>query len=182
MQFASAMVTRALAYKTKSLSWIKTRIASRIRALVEMVDDLLAQIAAETDEDEEAHPTYALFSDRNRIIAICHECFTEPELPEDMRRLSVIIHEQLRLCRPKTTADGLRILLLSDRFKTIRQAQSISILDKIFIALYKGNLITHDFRTGSLYGDKAYLVTAEMIALCPELKAIPEERRIKLSL
>ncbi len=96
MQFASAMVTRALAYKTGSLSWIKTRLASRIRALVEMVDEFLARIAESPEEGEDDHSTsYKLFADRNRIIAVCRQCFSESELPEDMRRLSVIVDNHL---------------------------------------------------------------------------------------
>jgi ppGpp synthetase/RelA/SpoT-type nucleotidyltranferase len=180
MQSASAMVTRALTYKTKSLSWVKTRLASRIRALVEMLDELLARIAEEPDEEDDRSASYRLFAERNRIIAVCRESFSESELPEDMRRLSVIVHEQLRQCQPKTNIDDLKALLHGEAFQKVRKAQSISIVDKIFIALYKANRITADFREGRLHGDKAYLITAEMVALCPELAAIPQDRQISL--
>lgn len=181
MQSASAMVTRALAYKTKSLSWVKTRLASRIRALVEMLDELLARIAEEPEEEDDRSASYQLFAERNRIIAVCRESFPESELPEDMRRLSVIVHNQLRQCQPKANIDELKALLQAEGFRTVREAQSISIVDKIFISLYKANRITANFREGRLYGDKAYLITAEMTAQCPELAAIPENRRISLS-
>ena len=180
MQFASAMVTRALAYKTRSLSWIKTRLASRIRALVEMVDELLARIAETPEEGEDDHSaSYRLFADRNRIISVCRQCFSEAELPEDMRRLSVIVNDQLRQCQPISNIEELKTLLLAESFRPIREAQSISVVDKIFIALYKANRITADFREGRLHGDKAYLITNEMTALCPELAAVP--RTVALS-
>jgi hypothetical protein len=176
------MVTRALAYKTKSLSWVKTRLASRIRALVEMVDELLARIAeAPEDGEDDLSASYRLFADRNHIITVCRQCFSEAELPEDMRRLSVIVNDQLRQCQPRANIEELRALLLADSFRAIREAQSISVVDKIFIALYKANRITADFREGKLYGDKAYLITTEMTVLCPELAAISENRRITLS-
>lgn len=47
MQAAASSATRELDYKAQWLSWNRTRWAGRLRALVEMVDDLLVRLAEE---------------------------------------------------------------------------------------------------------------------------------------
>ncbi|HWX56481.1 MAG TPA: hypothetical protein VN176_17990 [Verrucomicrobiae bacterium] len=181
MQNASATVARQLSYKTKTLSWTRARLASRIRALVEMVDDLLVRIQETPEDQDESSTPYKLYVIRNKIISVCRESFSPSELPEDLRRLSIVIDDILRECKPPVSADELKALLSHNGFTSIREAQSISIVDKVLIAVYKANRISRDVNAGDLRGEKSYIISDEMISLCPELKKIPTERRINLA-
>jgi|SRR6266850_418579 len=184
MRAAASSITRDLDYKSRWLVWQRKRWASRIRALVEMVDDLLVKLAEEESESD-IPPTelYPSFEHRNRILRTLLECLVTDQLPEDRRRLAVTVERYLRDCNPPLPVADLRTFLLDARHTTIREASSLSPAQKVFLELFReGKLLQNAGDPSSLLGSRRYLITKEMIDLCPELRAVPQNRRIDLSL
>jgi ppGpp synthetase/RelA/SpoT-type nucleotidyltranferase len=175
MQAASSEISHDLVYKPSLLSWKKARLASRVRALVETVDDLLARIATEVDTEEDYKP----FSQRNKVIGVLTEILPDPQLPTDRRRLAIIIESYLRDCNPPVSIDELATMLRNPVHASLVQAASLSPAQKVFIILIKeGNLLATAGDLSSLRGDRRYVITSEMLTLYPELKAVPEARRV----
>ena len=182
MQAASSAISHELVYKPSLLSWTKARFASRVRALVETVDDLLARIAAEPDPDPESNPdTNRLFAERNSMVVELRKWFPESQLPEDKRRLAIVIEGYLKECSPPITLDDLRGMLGKEEHKFIVEAASLSVPQKVFIVLIReGRLLTTRGDPGTLRGRRRYLITNEMVDLCPELKLIPAVRKVRI--
>jgi ppGpp synthetase/RelA/SpoT-type nucleotidyltranferase len=175
MQAASSEISHDLVYKPPLLSWKKARLASRVRALVETVDDLLARIATEADTEEDYKP----FSQRNKVIGVLTEILPDPQLPTDRRRLAIIIESYLRDCQPPISIDELATMLRNPVHATLVQAASLSPAQKIFMILIKeGSLLATAGDLTSLRGERRYVISEEMLTLYPELRAVPEERRV----
>jgi len=178
MQAASSEISHDLVYKPPLLSWKKVRLASRVRALVETVDDLLARIATEVDAEDGAEH-YKPFSDRNKVINALTEILPEPQLPTDRRRLAVTVESYLRDCQPQVSVDDLVTMLRNPVHASIMAQASLSPAQKVFVVLIKeGNLLATAGDLTTLRGDRRYVISSEMMALYPELKAVPEARRV----
>lgn len=183
MQAASSAISHDLVYKPSLLSWTKARFASRVRALVETVDDLLARIAVEPDPDPEQSPdTNRLFAERNNIVVELRKRFPESQLPEDKRRLAVVIEQFMKECGPSpVTINDLKSMLAKEEHRSIVEATSLSVPQKIFIILVReSSLLLTRGDPSTLRGQRRYLVTSEMIDLCPELKSIPGSRKVRI--
>lgn len=179
MQAASSEISHDLVYKPPLLSWKKARLASRVRALVEAVDDLLARIATEPDGEQVGAEHYKPFAERNRFINAITEILPEPQLPTDKRRLAITIESYLRDCRPSVSIDELVTMLRNPVHALFVQAASLSPAQKIFIILIKeGNLLGTAGDLTTLHGERRYVISTEMLGLYPELGAVPEERRV----
>ena len=175
MQAASSEISHDLVYKPSLLSWKKARLASRVRALVETVDDLLARIATEANTEEDYQP----FSHRNKVIGVLTEILSDPQLPTDRRRLAIIVESYLRDCQPHVSIDELATMLRNPVHAPLVQAASLSPAQKIFIILIKeGSLLATAGDLTSLRGERRYVISEEMLTLYPELRAVPEERRV----
>jgi hypothetical protein len=78
--------------------------------------------------------------------------------------------------------DELGSLLRDTHHATIREAQSLSVVQKIFLMLLAdgklGNPQDEAFR---LLGKRSYMVTELMEALCPAAKRVPADRRLMIS-
>jgi ppGpp synthetase/RelA/SpoT-type nucleotidyltranferase len=184
LRAAASTVSRELVYKSRWLQWRRIRWASRIRALVEMVDHLLDELAEDVgDENVAPAEEYPLFASRNEIIAVLVDCLGATALPQDRRRLAVTIEKYLSECRPRVTPESLRAILSNPVHSLIREAVSLSPAQKVFVVLFlEGRLLETPGRPASLVGARRYLITKEMEDLCPDLKAVPEQRRVALSL
>lgn len=184
MQVASSAVSRELSYKPRVLSWSRARLASQIRALVDVADDLLRLIDEDRDEDgTRAVPdtNQAYFDEKNKILTEIEKSFPVAELPDDRRRLVGVVQSILRDCRPKLKPEEFGDLLRASQHKTIREAASLSVTQKVFLILLSEKRLTEQ-RGGDfeLYGNRCYLVTSTMEALCPASRAIPPGRRMKI--
>lgn len=104
MQVAASAVSRELVYKVRTLSWSRTRMAIRVRVLVEMVDDLLIKLQ-QAEDNEAVEGQYQLFMNRNHIIKVLDECLAPEQMPDDRRRLAIVVEEYLGVCRPAVTVD-----------------------------------------------------------------------------
>lgn len=179
MQDAASTVARELEYKPQRLSWIRTRIASRIRALVEMVDDLLDRLAGV----EEVHePDYETFKRRNKIIEVLETSLAPQQLPRDKRRLAVTIEQYLDLCKPKVSVEEFKQMLEKDEHARIREATSLTAAGSALLILYiEEKLAKSRDNPASLRGSCRFLITNEMIEFCPVLKNVPKTRLVLLS-
>ena len=184
LRAAAATVSRELVYKSRWLQWQRARWASRIRALVEMVDHLLDELALDVGEGNFAPPEeFQPFARRNEIIGVLIECLGANALPHDRRRLAVTVDGYLSQCKPRVSAETLRQVLGSPVHTLIREAESLSPAQKVFIVLFReGNLLGTPGDPASLLGERRYLITREMEDLCPELRRVPQGRRVRLSL
>lgn len=182
MQSAVSTIARELSYKTRWLSWDKTRLESSIRALTEMVDDLLASLAETQEGDQEPlEEPYELFAKRNKIIRVLERTLAPEQILSDRRRLAVTIENYLSTCN-KLSIEALQEILEKEDYKRFREAISLSAAQSVFIILFlDGKLLSRPSDPSSLRGDRCYLITREMIDLCPLLNQIPESRRVQLS-
>lgn len=183
MQAAAADIARPLAYKPRWLSWAKARLVSRIRATVELADDLLEKLAGE--EVEGPQPPiehYEFYARLNSIIQVLEQHLASEQIPDDRRRLAGIVDEYLKTCQPEVTLNELERILKMKEYKAICSAISISAAGAVFMVLFcEGCLLTKKADARSLRGERRFLITREMIDLCPELGAIPPERRVDLT-
>jgi hypothetical protein len=161
----------------------KARFASRVRALVETVDDLLRRMAAEPDPDPEQSPdAYRSFAERNNIVVRLRKWFAESELLEDRRRLAVVIEDYMKECQPPlVTLDDLSRMLSREEYRPIVEATSLSVPQKIFIILVReGSLLATRGDPSTLRGRRRYLIIREMLDVCPELRFVPADRRVRI--
>jgi ppGpp synthetase/RelA/SpoT-type nucleotidyltranferase len=179
MQDAASTVARELEYKPKRLSWLRGRIASRIRALVEMVDDLLDRLASQ----EELHePQYEVFQRRNQIIEVLETTLNAQQLPTDKRRLAVIVEQYLNLCKPEVTVEQFKQMLEKDEYREIREAASLTAAGSAFLVLFmEEKLVRSKEDPASLRGKCRFLITNEMVEFCPVLRNVPKARSVLLS-
>jgi hypothetical protein len=99
--------------------------------------------------------------------------------PTDRRRLAVTVESYLRDCQPRVSVDDLVTMLRNPVHAPIMAQTSLSPAQKVFIILIKeGNLLATAGDLSSLRGDRRYVITSEMLTLYPELKAVPETRRV----
>jgi len=184
MQAASSAVSRELSYKPRVLSWSRARLASQIRALVDVADDLLRLIDEDRGEDGTGpvpDTNQAYFDEKNRILTELEKSFPAAELPDDRRRLVGVVQSILRDCRPKLRPEEFGDLVRAPQHQTIREATSLSVTQKIFLILLSEKRLTEQRGDDiELYGNRCYLVTSTMEALCPASRAIPPGRRMKI--
>ncbi len=178
MQHASAQVSRQLEYKTKRHSWHRVRLASKIRALVEMVDDLLQSLATESEDGAEQ---YERFMHRNRILDVLAQRLEPMQMPEDWRRLALVIEGYLN--QAQLTVDELDAILAKPEHARLCTSAALSAVQTVFVCLFVEKKLT---RRGldplQPDGTRRFIVTREMEDLCPQLRQIPMERRVALGL
>lgn len=181
MQEAASSLSRELEYKPRRLSWTRARLASSIRALVEMVDRLLARLAKPEDVTESADETYQTFRRRNKIIKVLEQMIAAAQIAEDRRRLAITVEQYLDLCKPKVCVEELEEILKKEEYAKIREAASLSAAGSVFIVLVLEGRLAEGADPAKLRGQRCYLITSEMIDLCPVLKGVPEDRRVHLT-
>ncbi len=182
MQAAASAISRPLAYKSRWLSWTRARLASRIRATVELADDLLARLAeAEPDSARPPAEDYEAYARLNLILEVLERNLAREQMPGDRRRLAITVDEYLAACHPRPSAEELERMLVKKDYHNICSASSLSAAGTVFIVLFlEGSLLKDRSDGASLRGDRRFLITSEMIDLCPRLQAIPSTRRVDL--
>ena len=95
LQDALAEGIRSETYKSETVTWQKERMASELRANVELVDTILSDFPTVSSVQEEKD--YELFEQRNKIINTLKNTWSSEKLPDDLRRASIIIEGYLRL-------------------------------------------------------------------------------------
>ncbi|MFJ5109839.1 hypothetical protein ACIQAD_04155 [Streptomyces sp. NPDC088551] len=171
IQHALQESTHDVIYKGSRFSWREARLDSRLRGLLEIVDDVLANISNVAQVD--AEPVYALFDSRNQIIEAAEELWAADRLPADMRRFAITVEGIL-------TAAGVTVEQLIDLSKLhpdLVEALSLSPVDKIV-----GILLRERFNE-LLKGIKRrrLLISSELEDMVPQAAKWPSEKRVVLS-
>ncbi|MFI9207468.1 RelA/SpoT domain-containing protein [Streptomyces sp. NPDC053253] len=171
IQHALQESTHDVIYKGSRFSWREARLDGRLRGLLEIVDDVLANISnvAQVDPD----PAYELFDRRNAIIDFAAGVWDESTLPSDMRRFAITVEGLLR-------AAGVNVEELSEmvgKHQDIVGALSLNSVDKIL-----GILLRERFDE-LLRGTKArkILISKELEDMVPSALKWPQEKRVSFS-
>lgn len=189
LQFALSKWSRET-YKTSKLSWNLARLISQTRALVDLADAALARIEDGLLKENEI-VEFRKFSYQNSLIELIKSKLNEIQLPDDMRRLVVTIHEDLKSIYKNPYSDEerfdeLKRLLDDPSNSDLLASSSLTAYNIVFIALFRGNKDKMINVVGGKTIFKSWrrkiLVTKEMLSYCPELKALDMEYKINLSL
>lgn len=171
LQQAWASTSHDIIYKPKRLSYGLVRIASQIRALLELADSVLANIekAAELQSEHD----YPKYQDQKKIIEILEKYWEPARLPLDRRRATLIIQKYAGLAN--ILIDNLDSILSRPRYSDLLKLRSVTPTQTIFMILFiekDGNL------PKLIKGNSKVLVTEEMLDSCSLLAKIPQANRI----
>ncbi|MEV7677430.1 RelA/SpoT domain-containing protein [Streptomyces sp. NPDC088341] len=171
IQHALQESTHDVIYKGSRFSWREARLDSRLRGLLEIVDDVLANISNVAQVD--AEPAYELFDRRNQIIEAAEKLWSADRLPADMRRFAITIEGLLSAAG--VTVDQLTDL--SELHNDLVNALSLSPVEKIV-----GILLRERF-DDLLRGIKRrkLLISSELEEIVPQANKWPREKRVSLS-
>jgi ppGpp synthetase/RelA/SpoT-type nucleotidyltranferase len=170
IQHALQESTHDVIYKGGKFSWREHRMDSRLRGLLEIVDDVLVDISNIAAVEEE--PAYPLFDNRNEILEVVKRVWGEAELPDDMRRFVITIEGLLKGSKISNLEFEQACLNTPD----LINALSISPLDKVV-----GVLLRWDAqKVISGLGKRRILVTRELEDLVPEVRRVPQGKRVTL--
>ena len=176
LQSAWSQAGHDIIYKPGHISWGVERIAGEIRALLELADNVLAQIEATAQVlHSRAEQEYAGYkADVKRIIELMEQHWEPADLPTNRRRMAEIVRNYKDMAG--ITTDDLAKLIEEAKnakdqvfdFLTLTPTQKIFVLvfrvhkDKVKLKLRSGK-----FRV---------LVTPEMIEFYPELGQLDQGR------
>ncbi|MCK1805343.1 MULTISPECIES: hypothetical protein [unclassified Micromonospora] len=170
VQHALQESTHDVIYKGQRFSWREHRLDGRLRGLLEIVDDVLANVSSVANIGDE--PNYELFDARNRIIEAARESFADSSLPDDMRRFAITVEGILQAAEISPA----ELVEFMNRHADIAQAFSLTPVDKVLgIALRerREKLLSRSKR-------RLFLVTPELETVVPEAKTIPAGQRVKV--
>ena len=171
LQQAWSQAGHDVIYKGSKRSWGLARIASQLRALLEMADSVLANLegAADTLQGAIEYPEY---SETNRLVDVLEGTWDIPRLPTHLYRAAQVIRAYLDLAG--LTVDDLVEFLDRNEYLPYIKARSIAPTQAILIILF----LEKWGDVGPRLKNRKLLVTSEMLDLCPQLSRIPHELRI----
>ncbi|MEV3934231.1 RelA/SpoT domain-containing protein [Streptomyces sp. NPDC049944] len=171
IQHALQESTHDVIYKGERFSWREARLDGRLRGLLEIVDDVLANISnvAQVDED----PSYVLFDKRNDIIDAAKTLWEPSQLPVDLRRFAITVEGLI-------SASGITVEQLLEMAKIhtdLVGALSLTPVDKILGILFRERFI--ELQRG-IKGRKL-LISPELEDVVPAAAKWPKEKRVIVS-
>jgi len=171
VQHALQESTHDVIYKGTRFSWREHRLDARLRGVLEIVDDVLANLTSVADIGQD--PPYELFERRNEIVAAANASLSGTALPDDMRRFVVTVEGLLAAL--DISPAGLTGLFESN--SDLAGARSLTAADKVL-----GIVLRMDAeRLLAKTKPRKFVVTPELETLVPEATSIPRERRVVLS-
>lgn len=173
LQQAWSQASHDVVYKAGRKTWGLARIASQLRALLEMADSVLANLqgAADTLQGTIKYPNYET---TNQLITVLEAFWDPSSLPSDLDRAAQVVKCYLDLAR--LTSDDLERLLESDKYRLYAEAHSLPPTQAVFIILFSEKWSD----MGPRLKKRKVLITTEMQDLCPALAKIPPELRMDL--
>ncbi|MFZ5824149.1 MAG: hypothetical protein ACOY94_07470 [Bacillota bacterium] len=171
LQFAWARVVHDFVYKAQEVSWPKARMASEIRAMLELADQALAQ-----PESAAALLPATQFPDYdrlNRFIMILRQNWPGERLPANLRRAAYSIRALVEAAG--ISSEELGTLLMKQEYDPLKATLQITPVQGIFIVLFREKGIAFIRKLKS-----RVLITAEMELFHPELRQVPADRRVVL--
>ncbi|MEV0906074.1 RelA/SpoT domain-containing protein [Streptomyces hokutonensis] len=171
IQHALQESTHDVIYKGARFSWREARLDGRLRGLLEIVDDVLANISNVAQVD--ADPPYELFDQRNRIIDAAKEIWGAEQLPADMRRFAITVEGLIRAA----SMDVDELLEVSKNHQDLINALSLNPVDKILGILLRERFdeMLRGMRRRKL------LISSELESLVDQATRWPLEKRVVLS-
>ena len=169
VQHALQESTHDVIYKGRRFSWREHRLDARLRAILEIVDDVLENVAtvAELGDD----PPFPLFDNRNMLVETLRRRFGEDALPGDMRRLAITVETLVK--EAKVSHEEFDALLEAN--DDLRSALSLTVADKVL-----GVLVRHNVDRFARPAKLKVAVPTELETLVPEALQIPPSRRVRL--
>ncbi|WP_406383975.1 RelA/SpoT domain-containing protein [Streptomyces sp. NBC_00117] len=168
IQHALQESTHDVIYKGARFSWREHRLDSRLRGLLEIVDEVLANLQdlAQVDED----PPYPVFDSRNLIIAAATDLWDTEDLPVDLRRFAITVEGLLKL-------SGFEVsdwLAVAREHRDLIHAYSLTPVDKVIGVILRDR---HEKFIQSLK-KRRVLVSSELEELVPQALKIPQQNRV----
>ena len=169
LQAAWSQATHEAVYKPARISWALNRIASQLRALLELADSILAKIEdtssllyAETDKD---HVEYQC--ETRATIELLEANWDSWRLPSDRRRMADIVRRYLEMSGLSVDDLGRLIQEARAAHDPLLDYLTITPMDQVFVLLYRKNRTRCKGKLAS--GKSRVLVTPEMAEFYPEL-------------
>jgi len=168
LQQAWTQAGHEVVYKARKKTWGLTRIASQLRALLEMADSVLANLdgAANALQGTIEYPQY---SKMNELVRVLEDTWYEQRLPVNLYRAAQVVNTYLDLA--ELTFGDLEDLLHREEYRPYIEARSLTPTQAIFIILFQEK-----------WGDmkprlrkRKVIITSEMLDLCPDLCKIPRD-------
>ncbi len=171
LQYAWSRVVHEFVYKAQEISWPKARMASEIRAMLELADQALASPDSAASLLPATHfPDY----DRlNRMINVLRSNWPDERLPNNLRRAAYVLRGFVEATN--VSPEELGAVLEKPDYKVLKETLQITPVQAVFIVLIK--------EKGPGFVKKLkgrVLITREMELFYPELRDIPLERRVML--
>lgn len=175
LQEAWGIAGHGILYKAKKKAWGIARITSQLRALLEMADSVLAnfeQVAEAFHSDQE----YQSYQVPNKIVSLLEANWSSENLPANTYRLAQTIQKYF-IAIGDGNVETLETLLANEKYKGYIQARSLFPTQAIFIILFEEHGIA--FVNNMTKKGKRVLIGEEMEDVCPLLKQIPADKRVR---
>jgi hypothetical protein len=143
-------------------------VGGRLRGLLEIVDDMLANISNVAQID--ADPPYDVFDNRNKIIDAAAALWAAEQLPSDMRRFAITVEGLL-------SAAGISVedfLQYAASHSDLINALSLNPVDKVVAILLRERFseLSRGIKKRKL------LISSELENLVPEAARWPSDKRV----
>lgn len=176
LQSAWSQAGHDIIYKPGRISWGVERIAGEIRALLELADNVLAQIEATAQLlHSQAERKYAGYkAGTKRIIEIMEQYWEPLDLPVNRRRMAEIVGKY-RDMAGITTDDLAKVIEEAKRANDpIFDFLTITPTQKVFVLVFRG--YSDEVKRKLQSGRFRVLITPEMIEFFPELAQLDKGR------
>ena len=175
LQFAWTKATHGI-YKSRDVSWQRDGLAAEARAMLELLDGLLADVSrAASFQHERENADYAR---RRQIVALLATNWSSEQRPSDLRRCAVTIDNLLRLA--KKSVDDLKGLMVGGVGQKYALARSLTPVQAVLVSLLTSMRPAqrNEFYDRAREQEIRFLVTQEMLGLVPRLEDVPMEVRV----
>lgn len=172
VQHALDQATHDFDYKGANVDWARLRLVAQLRAVLELVDNMLDGTEESAALMEKAVQFPPELRRQNEILVVMTGVFADDALPSDRRRLAETISALIY-------AAGIEVGELHDlltRNADLLEATSITPLDCVIGVLMRER---KDLLLGE-YGARL-LISDELRSLCVEASDVPGERLVSLS-
>lgn len=171
VQHALQESTHDVIYKGGRFSWREHRLDGRLRGLLEIVDEVLENVAGVAGVGDE--PPYPLFDRRNSVLNVVQNLFTAESLPPDLRRFAITVDGLLE----SAGLEASELETLAKNHPDLMGSFSLTPVDKLLGMLLRerGDQLLLKSRS------RKFLVSPELETLVPETSKIPPDKRVSLS-
>jgi ppGpp synthetase/RelA/SpoT-type nucleotidyltranferase len=172
IQHALDMTTHDFDYKGSTYSWDNFRLVAQLRGMLELVDRMIDDIEKVSIPNHEAVDAPAPLLFASGLLAVIENHFDPEALPADRRRLADTTAAWV-------TAAGLTMQQFDElltRHADLVNAASLEPTSAVLGALARERV--NELLAGF---SGRFLISSELESLCPEVSAVPDDRRVQFS-